>query len=173
VHSDPSRYSGLPLAVGAFFVAIVAALSGPVRAATTTTPLVVTATVISTCVVVASPLAFGNYDPTSATATAGTTTVIVTCTAAVPYNVGLDAGTGTGATVTTREMTGTNSALLDYGLFQDAGHSTVWGNTIGINTLHDTATGLPITYTVYGLIPPQQSVGAGLYTDDVTVTITY
>jgi spore coat protein U-like protein len=160
------------LAVGVLLGELVAGLGGSTRAATTTTPLVVSATVLSTCVVAATPLSFGSYDPTSTTPTAGTTTVVVTCTTATPYDIGLDAGTGAGATVASREMAFTG-VFLDYGLYQDAGHATVWGNTIGTDTLHDTATGLPLTYTVYGLIPAQQSVGAGLYTDDVTVTVTY
>lgn len=168
----PARYKRLPLVVAALIGACIAESSDTGRAATTTAPLAVSATVLSTCVVVASPLVFGNYDPTSATATAGTTTFIVTCTDLTPYDIGLDAGTGTGATVASREMAD-GGVFLNYSLYQDAGHTTVWGNTVGTDTVHDTATGLPITYTVYGLIPAQQSVGAGLYTDDVTVTVTY
>jgi spore coat protein U-like protein len=162
---------------GISFAAVAALIAGAAyapqaNAATATTTFAVTAAVSQTCLVVATPLAFGTYDPTSATPTDGTTTVTVTCTTATPYNVGLSAGGGTGATVASRKMT-SGSNLLNYTLYQTAAHTTVWGQTVGTDTIAGTATGLPIAYTVYGRIPAQQSVGSGAYTDTITVTVTY
>jgi len=142
------------------------------QASTATSSFVVSATVLSVCLVTASPLAFGNYDPTASTATSGSTTLAVTCTNGTPYNVGLNAGTGTGASVTTRKMT-FGSNLLSYSLYEDSGHTTVWGQTIGTNTVTGTGTGLPVTQTVYGQIPAQQAMPVGAYTDTITVTVTY
>jgi spore coat protein U-like protein len=63
---------------------------------------------------------------------------------------------------------------LSYALYSNAGRSTNWGNTPGTDTVAQTAsTILPISFTVYGRIPQQQSVGAGSYTDTVTVTVSY
>ncbi len=139
---------------------------------TTTSAFPVTATVLSACIVTASPLAFGNYNPTSATPLTANTNVLVTCTFGTPYNVGLNQGLGTGATITNRKMmSGVNS--LTYQLFQDAGHTTNWGQTIGTDTETGTGTGVAQNYVVYGSIPASQVAPAGLYADTITVSVTY
>jgi len=139
---------------------------------TVTTTMGISATVLSSCGVTALPLAFGTYSPTQATATTATTTVAVTCTNGTPYNVGLNAGTGTGATVTTRKMT-SGGNTLNYSLYSDSGYSTVWGSTIGTNTVTGTGSGLAQTINVYGSITALQAVPAGSYTDTITVSLTY
>jgi spore coat protein U-like protein len=139
---------------------------------TVTTTMAISATVLSSCGVTALPLAFGTYSPTQSTNTTATTTVAVTCTNGTPYNVGLNAGTGTGASVTTRKMT-SGSNTLNYSLYSDTGYSTVWGSTIGTNTVTGTGTGLAQTINVYGSITALQSVPAGAYTDTITVSLTY
>ena len=139
---------------------------------TVTTSIAVSASVLSSCGVTALPLAFGTYTPTQATNTTAQTTVVVTCTNGTPYNVGLNAGTGTGATVATRKLT-SGSNLLSYTLYSDSGYSTVWGNTIGTNTVTGTGSGLSQTINVYGSITALQAVPAGNYTDTVTVSLTY
>lgn len=139
---------------------------------TTTASMVVSATVLSSCTVAALPMVFGNYASGQATAANATATLTVACTIGTPYNVGLNAGTGTGATVAVRKlMSGTNT--LNYSLYQDAAYSTLWGNTIGTNTQTGTGTGLPQLLTVYGQAPALQSSAAGVYTDSVTVSLTY
>ena len=154
-------------------VALSALCSGlfasPVLAATATSSIPVSATVQATCVVSASSSAFGTYTGSALTAT---TTISITCTNAAPYNVGLDAGTGTGASVTTRLMS-LSSSTLAYSLYTNSGHSTVWGNTISSNTVTGTGTGSAQTLTVYGQISANQYPTAGSYTDTVTVTVTY
>jgi spore coat protein U-like protein len=62
---------------------------------------------------------------------------------------------------------------LTYSLYQDSGHATVWGNTIGTNTVTGTGTGIAQTLTVYGQIPATQYAAPGAYTDTVNVTLTY
>jgi spore coat protein U-like protein len=160
--------SGLPaLALG--FLALGLAPM-PAIAATATTTFNVTATVVATCLVAATPLAFGNYtgvvDPAASTVT-------VTCTNTTPYNVGLSVGLATGATVTTRSMTGPASALLGYGLFTNAGHTTNWGFTIGTDTVAGTGNGLAQPISVFGQIPASEFVAPGAYADTITATVTY
>ena len=96
----------------------------------------------------------------------------VTCTNTTPYTVGLDAGTFTGATVTTRRMTGPAAAPLSYSLFSDAGRTTNWGNTAG-SWVSGTGNGSSQTLNVYGRIPAAQYATPGAYTDTITVTVTY
>jgi spore coat protein U-like protein len=94
------------------------------------------------------------------------------CTNTTPYNIGLDAGTGTGATVAARKMTnGANT--ITYSLYSDSGRTTVWGNTVGTNTVSATGNGASQTYTVYGRVPSQTTPAAATYTDTITVTVTY
>src|SRR5437764_3366427 len=67
-------------------------------------------------------------------------TVQVQCTNTTPYNIGLDAGTGTGATVATRKMTN-GAATINYTLYSNAGRTTVRGNTVGTETVAATGNG--------------------------------
>jgi spore coat protein U-like protein len=146
------------LALGLF------ALAQPALAATSTTTFAVTATVVATCGVTATPLAFGNYtgvvDP-------ATSTVSVTCTNTTPYTIGLNAGAATGATVANRSMTG-GAVLLGYGLFSDSGHTA---NFVGTSSI--TANGSAQSVTVYGQIPAAEFVAPGAYADTITATVTY
>jgi spore coat protein U-like protein len=113
-------------------------------------------------------MAFGTYTGVVATATS---TVSVTCTNTTPYNVGLDPGLSTGATVTTRKMqNGAN--LLAYGLYSDSGHSTNWGNTAG-SWVAGTGNGSLQAITVYGQVAAAQFVNPGAYSDTITATVNY
>lgn len=143
------------------------------HAATATAPMAVTATVQSACIVVATPLAFGTYDPTSGSVKDANSTITVTCTSGTSFTVGLNPGSTSGATVTTRQMAnGTNR--LSYALYSDINHTTNWGNTPGTDTpTATTATAVPSLLTVYGRISASQNVPAGAYTDSVTVTVNY
>jgi spore coat protein U-like protein len=159
------------LASALIFAAGVGAVSLPdeADAATATASIIVSATVLSFCTISALPLLFGNYQTAVLNAT---TTVTVLCTPSTGYNVGLDVGGGTGATIATRKMTsGVN--LLNYQLFSDTTRLVVWGPTIGTNTVTGTGSGLAQILTVYGQVPASQQVTPGAYTDTVTATITY
>lgn len=144
--------------------------AGPARAATSSSSIVVTATVLAYCVVTATPMAFGNYASAQLDSAA---TLAVSCTLGTPYTIGLDQGTGVGATVPLRNMTGTVSgSTLNYSMYSDANRTSVWGNTVG-NLLPGTGNGLVQTLTVYGRIPAGQLSAPGLYTDTVTATLSY
>jgi spore coat protein U-like protein len=139
-------------------------------ASTATTTLAVTATVQSTCVISATAAAFGTYTGTASTSTSS---ISVTCTNTTPYNVGLNAGIASGATVTNRSMTGPGSALLKYVLTQDTAHAVNWGQTVGTDTEAGTGNGSAQTLTVYGQVAAGQYVAPGSYSDTITATVTY
>jgi len=141
-----------------------------VWAATATTTFQVTATVQATCLISATNLNFGTY---TGVLVSSTSTITVTCTNTSPYNVGLNAGTAPGATVTTRKMSGPGGALLAYALYQDAAHSINWGNTVGTDTVAGTGNGNAQALTVYGQVGAGQFVTPGAYVDTITATITY
>jgi spore coat protein U-like protein len=117
----------------------------------------------------AGNLAFGNYTGAQVDATS---TITVTCTNSSPYKIGLDAGTGSGATVTSRKMT-SGGNTLNYSMYSDSGRTTNWGNTVGTDTVSGTGTGSAQNVTVYGRIPASQLSPVGSYSDTVTVTVTF
>ena len=132
--------------------------------------IAVTATIAKSCSVTATNLAFGTY---TGVLINSTSTISATCTNTTPYNVGLNAGLATGATVINRSMTGPAAALLHYKMFSNSGHTTNWGNTVGTDTLPGTGSGATQPLTVYGQVPAGQFVSPGSYTDTITVNVTY
>jgi len=131
----------------------------------------VTATVNASCNVSATNLNFGSFASLGANVDA-TATVTPQCSNTTPYNIGLNAGNGTGATVATRKMT-SGANTIDYSLYTDSGRTTVWGNTIGTNTVSGTGTGSTQSLTVYGRIPSQTTQPPNTYTDTIVVTVTF
>jgi spore coat protein U-like protein len=138
-----------------------------------TTTFQVTATVVASCTVAATDLAFGNYDPVTSSPTPGTSTVTVTCTNGAAYTVGLDNGGHYSSS--TRHMIGGQGGteLLAYGLYQDLSHSTAWGDTVGVDRQAGTGSGAEQALTVYGLIPAQQAVHTGSFSDTINVSVYY
>ena len=147
--------------------------SGTAFAATTvTTTFQSQITIQAQCLIVsASNLDFGPQG-VLAVAVPQTSTIQVQCTNTTPYTIGLDAGTGASATVASRKMT-SGGAVVNYSLYTDAGHSTVWGNTPGTDTVAGTGSGAAQSITVFGLVPVQTTPAPGTYNDTVTVTVTY
>jgi spore coat protein U-like protein len=141
-------------------------------AATSTATFNVQVTIVATCTInSASTLNFGSQGVFTANVDQ-TSTIQVQCTNTTPYNIGLDAGLGSGATVAIRKMT-SGGATVNYTLYSDSGRTTVWGATIGTNTVAATGNGAAQSYTVYGRIPAQTTPAPGTYADTVTVTVTY
>ena len=157
--------------IGCLALAICAS-AGDVFAATATTTFTVQLTITSSCTInSASILNFGSQGVLTAPVNQ-TSTIQVQCTNTTPYNIGLNAGTATGATVTTRKMTN-GGATVGYALYSNAGMTTNWGNTVGTDTVSGTGNGASQPYTVYGQVPAQSTPAAGTYTDTITVTVTY
>ena len=160
--------SALPAAVIGLLALGLASM--PAGATTATATFLVSTSVAAPCTVSTTPLAFGSYTGVLSQATASGT---FTCTNTTPYNVGLSAGLSTGATVTSRKMTGPGGALLAYSLFSDTGRTVNWGVTIGTDTVAMVANGLGQILTVYGQIPAGQYFAPGTYSDTITVTVTW
>ena len=129
-------------------------------------------TVTSSCVInSASTLNFGSQGVLIANVD-NSSTLQVQCTNTTPYNIGLDAGTGSGATVAARKMSN-GGATVTYSLYSDASRTVVWGNTVGTDTVAGTGNGASQSYPVYGRVPVQTTPAAATYTDTITVTVTY
>jgi spore coat protein U-like protein len=131
-----------------------AALPQAALAGTATTTLGVSLTINAGCNVASSPVGFP-AQTVLASAVNQSGSISVTCTNTTPYNVGLDKGAGSGASVSNRLMTGPSSATVAYGLYQDSGN----GNAQTLN--------------VYGQIGSQTTPQPGAYADTVNVTVTF
>src|SRR5882762_3326657 len=70
--------------------------STPVAATIVTNTFTVQAVINASCNVTATTLNFGTYDPASATALDGSSTVSVFCTSGTPYTTTLNVGSGGG-----------------------------------------------------------------------------
>jgi spore coat protein U-like protein len=130
----------------------------------------------------AAGLVFGGYESLSATPLDTLTNVRVTCERnGGPQNVTLTMGVGPGSNASSvnarrmRQLGGTD--FLSYGLYRDVSRSSAWGNSEGINTVAQTIS-LPnkgtqsAIFVIYGRIPALQDVSAGVYSDNVEITLT-
>lgn len=150
----------------------VAMLSTVADAATTTSTFDVQMTIQAQCIINSTSLLdFGTQGVLSA-AVDQSATLAVQCTNTTDYNIGLSAGIGSGASVATRKMTN-GAATINYTLYSNAGRTTVWGETIGTNTVSATGNGASQSYTIYGRVPAQTTPAANAYSDTITVTVTY
>jgi len=158
--------------MASLLVSLLALLAaGSAQAATATASFQVRITIQAACTVTgASDLDFGTVGVLGANIDV-TTGLTVQCTATTPYSIGIGAGAHGGG-VTTRQMSG-GSGLIGYSLFRDAGRLQNWGETIGADTVAGIGNGAGQNHTVYGRVPPQTTPAPGLYTDTVTVTVTY
>jgi spore coat protein U-like protein len=164
----PSVAAAQPIPSGTYTDTLNVTVRSAAGTSTMAVPIAIAA--IGTCSVAATPLSFGNYS--ADTALAATSTVTVSGCILASVTIALNAGSSTGATVTTRAMTGPGSGTLGYGLYQDNGHTTNWGNTAA-STVTVSVVLSSVTTTIYGLIPAGQYAATGAYTDTVTASITY
>lgn len=130
------------------------------------------------CTATALGVAFGTYNPLSATPLDSSGQVTVTCTGIsllISYDILLSTG-GSGS-YAPRKMT-VLSNNLDYNLYTASNRATVWGNgTGGTSVITDgyvLSLGTVIrNYPVYGQVPAQQNVATGSYADTIIVTVNY
>lgn len=145
------------------------------QAATTTSSLSVSATVTADCSIdTVNTLAFSSFSGLTSLNQDQTTTIDITCTNTTPYDIGLSAGGGTGATVANRLMVNGTDTIA-YSIYSNSARTTVWGDTVGTNTVASTGTGSSQTHTLYGRVFASglTAVIPKTYSDTVTVTVTF
>lgn len=127
--------------------------------------LTITTTVIATCSVTGTTaVAFGVYDPLDAADnTAGAGNFTFACGISTVYQLHI-AGV--------RQMNDGLGNLINYGLYTDAGRTTVWPSSAP-STETGVTVGAPVTRDVFGKITAGQDVPIGAYLSTVTVTVTY
>jgi spore coat protein U-like protein len=120
---------------------------------------------------VASTLAFGRYDPTSAAPLDAATTIQYGCPPGQPVRISIDAGQS--GTFAARELRN-GGEVLRYNLFLDAARTTVWGDGTGGSSIGPLVRGIGqsvITAWVFGRIAAGQDAAPGAYGDTLRVTL--
>ncbi|MDH4232537.1 MAG: spore coat U domain-containing protein [Nitrospirota bacterium] len=141
------------------------AMAGAAFAGTDTNSIQVLANVPPVCRITtaATDVDFGTYDPTlDADDTDGTSSVSFRCVKGTTY-----------WTYIARANTMTaGTESLTYELYTDAARTTVWdASKTGVG--NSSASNAVQTIDIYGKIPKLQDVGAGSYSESVTVTVEY
>lgn len=139
--------------------------------ATATTTFNATANVPTTCSVTTNDLNFGTIGALTAIKD-GSTTLSPLCTNGTPYTIGLNGGLSLATDPTQRKMTNLAEFVV-YGLYRDSARTLPFGNSIGVNTLAGTGSGLTQSVPVFGRIQPQTTPSPGVYNDTIVVTLTY
>ena len=125
------------------------------------------------CTISAVGVSFGTYNVFSVSPLDSTGSVTYTCTGIASDRITINLSRGGAPTFNPRQM---NQAAetLNYNLYLDAAHATIWGDTTSgtsrYGPIKPVATN---TITIYGRIPVGQDHTAGSYTDTVIATINY
>ena len=149
------------------FLGVVLMFAGvPVFGQSASDDLDVTANVVANCTITTLPVAFGTYDPLSATPDDdGVGTITIRCTRGAGASIDLGGGANFSGG---RRMTD-GTMFLGYELYSDAPGGTVW-NSLAIAPSANFAAR---DFSVYGRIPAGQDVQVGAYSDTVVATINY
>ena len=91
----------------------------------------------------------------------GSSQISVQCTNNNAYSLALNGGT-VGGNVLARKMKHSTAAdTVGYQLYQGSNYAIVWGDATGGSPMAGLGTGAAQSYTVYGLVPPQEYAQAG------------
>lgn len=119
----------------------------------------------SGCHVAADPMKFSAYDPSAPYDASAVGTIAVACN--TPQLMVISLITNDACT---RRYLRTGLSRLAYNLYQDSGHSIVWGSLNPIcGQVLTSAVILRSQFSIYGLIPREQNVRSGTYSDVVTI----
>ena len=160
--------------------ALAASLSGATvcnaQAGTASGTLGISATVVNSCSVANTTLAFGTVSPSLGSVVPITSMMNVTCTLGTVFSVGLGDGSWPLAANGQRRLKGTTTGTyLNYNLTQDLLGTLRFGLTIPAQLVtNQLGLGvLPTSVAVYGAIPSGQSAAADTYTDTIPITVSY
>jgi spore coat protein U-like protein len=123
---------------------------------------------------VSSGLGFGSYDVFATTPLDSTGAVMLKCSGAYTSPVVVAMTRGSSAVFIPRTLkNGTQS--LEYNIYGDSAHTLIWGDgSSGTVQCYVSYTGTyQLSIPVYGRVTAGQDVGAGNYSDTITVVVNY
>jgi spore coat protein U-like protein len=128
------------------------------------------------CTVSTTSINFGTtYNVFTSTPTDSIATITYSCSgfsSTLPIRITLSAGHS--LNILDRIFLGPDT--MQYNLYQDAGHSVIWGDTVATDvdiTIAKADRGKNLTVTIYGRVPALQDVASGSYSDTITVSVIY
>jgi len=124
------------------------------------------------CTVTTTAVNFGIYWGDFDLSSTGSIGVACTVAGTVVQQVQLSAGVGGNITFGNRNMVSATNKI-SYNLYTDAAHSMIWGDGSNGSFIQSNLVSGPAAsaITVYGLMPANQVVVPGTYTDTVVVTV--
>ena len=125
------------------------------------------------CSVGEGSLAFGSLLGFASTATLNSSGAFsITCTTSAPFTLALDKGLG--QSISSRFMTlSGGSATIRYQIYQDAAHSTIFGDGTTGSARGGVGTGTAQLIDLFGQIPSQNISAVGSYSDSISVTTVF
>ncbi|HVI59780.1 MAG TPA: spore coat U domain-containing protein [Luteimonas sp.] len=146
-----------------------------------------TAAQAGSCIVSASAINFGAYDPITTTSPVDSAgNVQVDCDPTTfgellfGVQVSISLSRGSSGSYAARTLRQPPASILQYNLYTTAARTTVWGDGNGGTQTVDGAVGgylsgqpTPRSFPVFGRIPTGQDPNLGLHSDTITVTITF
>ena len=133
--------------------------------------LTASARIGASCTIVANDLAFPSATGLNANID-GSSTMQVTCTNNLPYNIKLSGGLSGNAAARLMGLQGNAPGVFHNGVFRGSGPSQAWGDSTATQS-SGTGNGSAQVLTVYGRIPVQATPPAGDYKDTITATVEY
>ena len=159
-------WSNVPIGLAAFAVLVAA---GPAGAQVQNETLRVQARIGEACTVTNATLDFGQSLDLDANTDANGS-IEIDCQSETPLGVELDGGLTPSGTSNRNMLQGGAGAPILYTLFRDSQRSVVWGAGDQVAATINGSGSVP----VYGRVPSQgNGHAAGLYSDEVTITLTF
>jgi spore coat protein U-like protein len=154
--------------------ALLISRDGSVVAGSSTASLPVNVTVSANCTIATTAVTFTTaYDPVVTNASTddlGTGTLTVSCTKGAGTSIGLSTGANVSGTQPRMKGPGATD-YLNYTLYSDSAHSTIWSGASVTITAATSKTAR--AFTVYANIPAGQDISTGSYSDTVVATVNF
>ena len=129
------------------------------------------------CTISGATLAFGSYNAISKAEVDTSTPITLTCTGPGTVNFTVSLSPGQSGSETARALA-SGANRLSYQVYQDSGHTTVFGDGAGGTSTFSYSWTVPsgsssLSGSAYGVIPSGQNPKPGAYADTLTLLVTY
>jgi len=130
------------------------------------------------CSISLTAIAFGSYNPQSASPSDTVGTISISCNSPDParssFNIAMSAGSS--GNINQRSMLSGQHPLY-YNLYTNAARTIIWGDDSGggesVTSNFPATSRSTVKFNIYGRIPALQNAWVGTYHDSVTVTVAY